>query len=236
MIDCAELVAVFVAGALGSSHCLGMCGPIALALGASRRGFSDNLLRQCLFSAGRVATYSALGAMAGFAGWKLARQLPASVPVQAILAIVAGLLLVGQGLAATGWLPLPQRWAARLPCAAAPLVRNYLASPGWSSAVLAGALTGLLPCGLVYAFLALACSSQQMLDGGLRMAAFGLGTVPLMVGAGCAGSLLNLAARRHVLRVAGCCVILAGILSLSRGFGFLEALAAAADAGCPRCH
>lgn len=236
MSGAGELLAVFVAGALGSSHCLGMCGPIALALGVARRGPAENLARQLVYSAGRVATYALLGAMAGFAGWKLGRDLPQSVPVQAILAIAAGLLLVAQGLAAAGLVRWPRRWAARLPCAAAPLVRNYLASPGWLSTLLAGAFTGLLPCGLVYAFLALASSSQEMLGGALRMAAFGVGTVPLMVASGCAGSLASLTARRHALRLAAWCVIVAGAVSLCRGIGFLEAFAGAADGACPHCR
>ena len=52
---------VVVAGLLGSSHCLGMCGPLALAVGAGTRDVRANLVRQLTYSAGRIATYAALG-------------------------------------------------------------------------------------------------------------------------------------------------------------------------------
>ena len=75
-----------------------------------------NLARQMLYTAGRVTTYSFGGLIVGYAGWRLNRALPGSLPTQAILAIVAGVLLVVQGLAFNGWLRAAAKRPADLAC------------------------------------------------------------------------------------------------------------------------
>jgi sulfite exporter TauE/SafE len=230
-----ELLMTFVGGALGSSHCLGMCGGFALALGAGASGWRVNLVRQLVYSVGRVFTYSAAGAIAGYGGLRLANGLPSTVPVQAILALVAGALLLFEGLRATGLLRW-RRGGAAPGCLASRFFGPLLAGGSWMNVFLAGVFTGFLPCGLVYAFLALASTTQNMFDGAARMALFGLGTVPLMVVAGVGGAALGMAARRHVFRLAGLCVALSGAVSLVRGISFLGLLSGDAHGGCPFCH
>ena len=235
-----NLVLVFVGGVLGSSHCVGMCGGFALALGSGAPGVWSNLRRQAVYSVGRMFTYAVCGAMAGFAGLWLTRQLPALVDAQAVLAVVAGLLLVFQGLSSAGLLP---RWsrdparnrAAQAACLGGGLLANFLRRGGWTSVFVAGMLTGLLPCGLVYAFLALASSTSDWLLGMAVMVAFGLGTVPLMVLTGVGGQLLGLSARRHVFQVAAWCVIVAGTLSIVRGASAFARPDQAAPPACPLC-
>src|SRR5690348_15871173 len=84
-----------------------------------------------------------------------------------------------------------------------------------------------MPCGLVYAFLALASSTTSMIGGWLTMFAFGLGTMPIMVLTGLGAGLLTLALRRRVLQIAGFCVLLAGALPMVRGIEFLRSTTAA---------
>ena len=74
-----ELPLVFVAGILGTAHCLGMCGPFALAIGAGASGWRGALGRQFAYTAGRVFTYGVLGAIAGYGGARLTQSLPAIV-------------------------------------------------------------------------------------------------------------------------------------------------------------
>lgn len=232
-----ELPLIFVGGLLGSSHCLGMCGPLALTVGMGQPGLASNLRRQLVFSAGRIFTYAFLGAVAGYFGWWLARQPTTLVNAQAALAIVAGLFLVVLGLVSTGLLPrLPVFSLIPHVCGASGWLKTFLTAPGWSGALLAGVFTGFLPCGLVYAFLALAATTANMFDGLLTMTFFGLGTVPLMVAAGCGGSLLSHTMRSRVLQVAAWCVVLTGAITLARGGGFLRLSADAAPAGCPFCN
>jgi sulfite exporter TauE/SafE len=225
----------FVGGLLGSSHCIGMCGGFALAIGAGTSRWRVNLVRQSLYTAGRVTTYTLAGAMAGYGGLRLASSVSSAMPVHAILALAAGALLTIQGLFATGILRRRVRGAAATPCLVPKLFGAFLHRGGWRSVFIAGVLTGLLPCGLVYAFLALASTTENMLEGGLRMALFGLGTAPLMMLTGLGGSALKLAARRRALTAAGWCVVLAGILSIWRGVGFLQTSYATDHAACPFC-
>ncbi|MCO6455537.1 MAG: sulfite exporter TauE/SafE family protein [Pirellulaceae bacterium] len=226
---------VFMAGLLGSSHCIGMCGGFALALGSSSPTLAANLSRQLVYTSGRVFTYSVLGTLAAFGGWRMAAAMPRLVNLPAVLAIVAGGFLVYQGLRSAGWLGRPAKGSAS-GCLAGSIFSTFLTSPGWSNAFLAGMLTGLLPCGLLYGMLALAASTRNLWLGGAAMALFGLGTAPVMVLAGSGGSLLTLAGRRHLLRIAAWCVVLTGLISIARGCGFLTLEAALVDPSrCPFC-
>ncbi len=227
-----ELSLIFVGGLLGSSHCLGMCGPFALSIGADTPSLSNNLGRQCVYSLGRIFTYATLGACAGFGGRYLHDHAPALINIAAILAVAAGLLLLYQGLLAARVI---RRRVPSNPHAicSGEFLRTFLQSPGLQHVFLAGLFTGMLPCGLVYGFLALAAGSGDMAVGAMIMAVFGVGTVPLMVLTGCAGSMLNLPARKHLFRLAAWCVVLTGVVSIVRGVGFLELFG---GSGCPMCQ
>ena len=179
-----ELIAGFLAGAGSSGHCLGMCGPLALALQAGARGRGARVAWiQALYHAGRVSTYVFLGVLAGAAGMRLQ-------PVQRPLGIAAGVFLVllgGLGLfpaRATG----AQRWLAGSPLCA---VLGRLTTERTPLAALSlGVFNGFVPCGLVVAMLAAATTAGSALHGGLLMAGFGAGTVPALSLAGVAAHVL----------------------------------------------
>lgn len=237
-----ELPLVFIGGLLGSAHCIGMCGPLALALGGTGQRASHNLKRQLAFSGGRIFTYGFGGAVAGFSGYWLSHRGPMVlemhiVQVQAWLAIAAGMVLVVMGLMTAGVFPrgVTSRMT-HVPCLSGKWVKTFLMAPGLSNALLAGLFTGFIPCGLVYGFLALAASAAGPLRGWLTMVCFGLGTMPLMVLAGCGGSLLNLTARARVFQIAAWCVVLTGILSFARGVGYLNVAGDMAAGVCPICR
>lgn len=221
-----------VSGLLGSAHCLGMCGPFAVAIGAATPSWRRNLSRQVCYSAGRIFTYAALGAAAGFLGLRIAATCAVWVNVPAVLAIAAGGVLMVQGLFAAG--VLPTRGVAAAACPGAAGVRSLLAARGMTEAFLAGLFTGFLPCGLLYGMLALAASTHGIGTGLGTMIAFGLGTVPAMVAAGLGGSILGVAARRQLHAVAAWCLVLTGAVSIARGAGFLSAFGVE-PTGCPFC-
>lgn len=230
-----ELPLIFVAGVLGSSHCIGMCGPFALALGGGEISWLRNLGRQSIYTLGRTFTYAVLGAFAGFGGLRLTRVAPWLTNAGAALAVIAGVWLLYQGLVAAGvW----KRRAVSVsqPCLVSDLFRSMLRLRGISGVFLAGLFTGLLPCGLVYSFLALAAATANLWQGAATMVAFGLGTAPVMIATGCGGSLLSLAARRHVFRVAAWCLVLTGVISIARGMSFMQHPANPTAATCPLCR
>ena len=229
-----ELPLVLIAGILGSSHCIGMCGPLALTVGSGASSWRANLVRQSVYTLGRIFTYCVLGAAAGFVGWKV-QHTTWLVNAAAILAVVAGGFLLYQGLLAAGVWRRKTPNTAALPCLGSEFLAGFLKAPGWANVFLAGLFTGLIPCGLVYGFLALAASSGDVLAGLAIMAVFGVGTAPVMMLTGCGATLLSLAARRYAYRIAAWCVVLTGMLAIARGCGFLH-LAGWETAGCPFCH
>lgn len=234
-----ELGLIFLGGLLGSAHCVGMCGGFALSIGMGSRGLAGNLARQLVYSLGRISTYAFLGLAAGFAGLWLGRKAGALMDASAILSIVAGLLLMGQGLIALGLVPkpgLPGNRRPTAPCLMSAFYRPYLTSPHRRDVFIAGVLTGFLPCGLVYGYLALASSTAGMLGGLVTMLLFGAGTVPLMVLAGAGASFLSVAARRDLLRIAACCVLVTGLIAVDRGIRSLQADRSSSPLACPSCE
>lgn len=235
-----ELPLVFLAGILGTAHCLGMCGPLALAIGSRAGGWTNGWQRQVTYTGGRIFTYAVLGAAAGYFGSRLDRSLPAIINAPAILAIAAGLLLIYQGLLATGWLTsllvrFKLRAASPSACIAGGLLAPFFRQRGILGVFVAGVMTGLMPCGLLYGMLALATSSGSLAAGSLAMAVFGLGTAPAMILAGMGAQVIGLAARRRIYTIAACCLVLTGIISVARGVVYLS-LNGRPAAGCPACQ
>jgi sulfite exporter TauE/SafE len=232
-----ELPMIFLGGLLGSAHCVGMCGGFALGIGLGAPSVAVNVGRQVVYTAGRVFTYAFLGAAAGYAGSRVAGSVGAWINAQAALCLIAGLLLVGQGLLGFGL--IPTRFRAKPSggplCLAGTFVGPFLRSPKSSDVLLAGIFTGFLPCGLVYGFLALASSSASIPQGLLTMALFGAGTGPLMILAGAGGSLLSHVGRRNVLRVSAACILLTGFISLARGLLFVQLFEAPEVVRCALC-
>lgn len=232
-----DLPLIFLGGLLGSSHCIGMCGGFALMVGMTTRSCRQNLAAQLLYSAGRITTYSMIGGTAGFAGWRLVQKAPALTAIPAILCLLAGVLLIVEGLFATGLLRRRQPLSGgAIGCLAGSMFGSLLRTPGLGSAFTAGLLTGLLPCGLVYAFVALAASTHDLLGGIGTMTAFGLGTVPLMVAAGAGSTLMTTERRKKLYRVAAWCVVATGVLTVVRGYGFLSSPATPPADRCPFCQ
>lgn len=228
-----ELPLIFVAGLLGSAHCLGMCGGFALALGSQASHWQGNAVRQLLYTAGRVFTYAVLGAIAGYCGSRLTTQLPLIRAFPVALALIAGAILMYQGLLATGWLK-KRGQVGPTTCLAGSFFSPLVGGPRLLQAFLAGVFTGLLPCGLLYGMVALAASSGAMLPAMAIMVVFGLGTAPAMILAGLSGSLVKLAWRKPLFRFAGICLIVVGAISVARGASL--ALAPVDESPtCPLC-
>ncbi|MCA8990788.1 MAG: sulfite exporter TauE/SafE family protein [Planctomycetaceae bacterium] len=233
-----EIPMLFLAGLLGSSHCIGMCGGFAVILGLNSPNVWHNAARQSLYSGGRIFTYAFLGLGAGFLGDRVTNESTLWLNVPAILCVLAGLFLIYQGLVSAG-VPL---WGATVGktseagCLTGSMFKTFLTMPGWRSRFLAGVITGFLPCGLLYGALALAAATRSMIWGPVLMIVFGLGTVPLMVITGVGGSLLSMTARARMFRIAGWCVVLTGALTLARGVGFVTLPGVVETKGCPFCH
>lgn len=215
------LPAAFIVGLLGGVHCIGMCGGVVAALTgsldteirASRARFLAALLA---YNTGRIASYTAAGVVLGLLG----QQVRVLEPLNGFPAarIFSGVFMLLLGVYLAGWWPA-LRWleqaGARLWKRIEPFGRRFIPIRHTGQAFVVGLLWGWLPCGMVYAVLALALASGSTLDGGLTMLAFGLGTLPLMLTMGVAFSALARRLQGRILRtLAGMTVLLFGVVTL----------------------
>jgi uncharacterized protein len=189
------LATVFVAGLLGSTHCLAMCGGIATALGAARTGAAGRW-QPLLYQLGRIISYGIAGAIVGTLGAAAGLGLAISRWSEilrlatALVVVVIGLDIALGGARRARWLRAPERLGAMLWRRIAPAARAALpASPG-ARALALGLLWGWLPCGLVYSALLAAAVAGGTAGGSATMIAFGLGTMPAMLGLSYAGARL----------------------------------------------
>lgn len=156
------LVAAFLAGLVGSPHCIGMCGGFAVLCG---RKLPDT----AAWHAGRMTSYAALGALAGAFG--------SLVPGPSWVAAVVSLGLMAWFAAAlAGLVPEPRIVIPGLRRLGSAMAGN----PGLSMRYAFGIVNGLLPCGLVYAALSVPMATTHPAWGALTMVAFGCGTVPVL--------------------------------------------------------
>jgi sulfite exporter TauE/SafE len=211
-----------------------MCGPFALMIGSGASSSRIVMLRQLLYSSGRITTYAFGGAAAGFIGMRLSRWFDPVGTVQGAVSVFAGVFLVVQGLFFTGLLPARQRTIGGA-CGATSILATFLRNPKSTHVFLAGVLTGFLPCGLVYAYLSLAAASGNLWSGMGVMAIFGAGTIPMMVLAGFGTRLVTLTFRRRMFQVAAACVILTGAYTIARGAWSLTSRSPDDARRCPLC-
>lgn len=209
-----EILAAFFIGLVGSLHCIGMCGPIVIALPVPDSSNLSFFTGRILYNIGRVITYSFLGAVLGLVGSKIALA-----GAQQVVSITLGVIIIIAVL-------LPQRyknffaqhpWIQKL---AEPLKANIgvLFKKGTFSAMfLIGVLNGFLPCGLVYVALAGAIASGDAISGAAVMILFGLGTVPAMFAASVFGKFINVGIRTKIRKAVPALAILLGTIFIMRG-------------------
>jgi len=213
------LLMALLAGLMGGVHCVGMCGGIVAAT-ALQGGAPQRTGILLGYNLGRIASYALAGALAGLIGSAafLADDL---LPVQRILYVLAQVMLILVGLYLAGLnqsVVRIEHAGARLWQRVQPWLGRLLPIRSPTQAVLAGALWGWLPCGLVYSLLITALASGSASNGALIMALFGLGTLPNLLAMGWAAvRVRQLFNRPRVRLLAGMTVVLFGLLGLFHG-------------------
>jgi len=218
LIDYTVLFTAFFAGILGSGHCFGMCGGIATGLGrlAAPGQIKSQLKAALAFNLGRISSYAILGLVSA---WLLAQAGQVlNVPEWGLilrLITAAMILMIGLQLL-FNWrlLAIIERLGARVWKLVLPLAVRASSLPGNSGRWLLGLIWGLLPCGLVYSILLTAAASGSSLSGALVMLAFGLGTLPSMLGMSMAApALASLLADQWTRRLMGAAMVALAVLS-----------------------
>lgn len=226
----------FLVGIVGSLHCVGMCGPIAAILpyqGASKIGTAANVLK---YHAGRILTYSILGAMIGLvgrgiyiAGW------------QSTLSIIAGIFLLVLAVFSVRverkFIRLPG--VSRLFGFVRAQLAEFLHQKHQRHFIFIGMLNGLLPCGMVYLAITGALATGSVWQGAVYMSLFGAGTIPLLLLVSVFGNWVGMKVRNVMRRAIPGFLVLFALLLIFRGvnfdlpstFSFWEA-----TAHQPMCH
>jgi len=168
----------FVIGIVGNLHCIGMCGPIALALPLGNKTQTQKKVAVALYNLGRLSTYALFGLILGFLGEGLS-----FIGISQYLSLVFGLLIVFIGLLAIFRLKNPIANGAFFSSYSL-LKRSFskqLQKRSNAAFFTMGVLNGFLPCGLIYVALAGALASGNLVNSVAFMLLFGMGTLPAML-------------------------------------------------------
>ncbi len=203
----------FIFGIFGSAHCIGMCGPIAVALPGSRNHMHSYLSGRVFYNLGRTITYTIMGAVLGLLGlgvWLAGYQQALSV-------------LTGSGIVVVTILTWNRAWIPTgglftgLSGYFNRMMRPLMHSNSQSGMLIIGVLNGFLPCGLVYVALAAALSTGSIIGGMAYMALFGLGTAPVMFLMAVSPGLLTGKWHLRLQKAIPWLAILVGVLLILRG-------------------
>lgn len=234
------------AGFVGSLHCLGMCGPLVLAYsfhidkslnadnapGAAGRSALERLRRlpwlgglihHGAFHLGRILTYGFLGALAA-ALFQAVDMSSLFSGIRGKMVVLSGFLLILTGLVLLRVFPLPARLSALFASQGSFFSRTVpplLKSRRPLSKLALGLLVGFMPCGMSWAMILAAATTQNPLHGLSTMVGFGLGTVPALVLTGLSASFISLRVRFLGERVAALMIVAMGLKMFLKGAGIL---------------
>ncbi len=203
----------FLLGLGGSLHCVGMCGPLVVALPLKREERMVVAWQSAIYHLGRVMTYALMGLLFGLLGWGvvlLGYQKALSIGLGVIL-LLSVLLSVSpeNRLMRTAWYRTAMERLKKT-------IGRAFTIKGPGGAFVLGMLNGLLPCGLVYVALAGAVSSGDHWSGALFMTLFGLGTTPLLLAMMVAGR-WSVKWRGRLQRLVPVTLVVFGLILIYRG-------------------
>ena len=208
----------FIAGVLGSGHCLGMCG--ALVSGYFMNvGKHKSYLPYFAYQFARILVYIVIGLLAASLSAVLVSGGMVG-KVQSILQMAIGTIVIILALGILGLVPwqgsmklLPMNWLRKGYASARTRGPLY-------GAIIAGFLNGLMPCPLTFAMYVEATSAASVMEGGLLMLAFGAGTLPTMLFISFAFAKMGASLRGFMLKSAAIIMIFMGLNTIYKGLTF----------------
>ena len=210
------LVSAFILGLLGSLHCVGMCGPIALMLPVDHKNPVKKAVQTASYHIGRLFAYAIIGMVFGILGksfslFGLQQQLSIAVGILMILAVV----LPNKRFENTKVSAFFYRFIGKIKQQLGASLKKKTAD----TFLTIGFLNGFLPCGLVYIAVFAALAAGSIPESSLYMVFFGLGTLPLMSVAIYAGAFLKGISRQKIQRLIPVFVVIIGVFFILRGMG-----------------
>jgi len=203
-----------ILGLLGSFHCIGMCGPIVVALPLKKHNLSSKITGTILYNSGRVITYSTLGILFGLLGSGIhiaGLQQWTSILLGAVIivSVLFPIFFREKITISSMFGGLASRLIIRL--------KKLFNDRSYFSLLMIGILNGLLPCGLVYVAIAGAINSGSIINGVLFMMCFGIGTIPLLMIASLTSELIGQQLRMRMQKVVPYFLFILGVLFILRG-------------------
>jgi hypothetical protein len=205
----------FLMGLIGSVHCIGMCGPLVLALPMAHKTKVQKWWALFLYHFGKITSYGLLGIIFGLFG----SQLPLK-GVQENLSIVIGVIMIIYVIYVFVIKPKQRRGFLQFNFLYSNITKKLgilFKSQNRFTFYLIGVLNGLLPCGMVYLALTSALATQNIVQGGLLMVFFGLGTVPALIMVAIGGQFFGIVFRQKVQSLLPLFIFSMGLLLILRG-------------------
>lgn len=199
-------------GFAGSFHCVGMCGPLALAMPSKNTGNINIIISSIQYNIGRSITYAFLGFMFGWLGngFFIAGY-------QQWISITGGILILFFWLLNyTNYLKMSwlKSFTHNLQLRLNKLINGPFSK---HSSGLIGLLNGLLPCGLVYVAIGASLTTGNPVSGSLLMFSFGMGTLPLMFILMVFGKRIRLFQKIRLTRLVPAFVLCVSLILILRG-------------------
>ena len=203
----------FLMGFIGSFHCVGMCGAIALSLPVKSLLTHQRNIGLVLYNLGRVITYSLIGVLFGLIGRTFylggfQKMVSIIIGISIIIYLVLTFLLKKS---------IQVNFINKFNYKVQSILSKYLSKQNLKNTFVIGLLNGLLPCGMVYFALAGALASGSIIKGIVFMMMFGLGTIPLMLLVSLLGVFINVAVRNTIKKIIPYFMLLMGMLFVLRG-------------------
>lgn len=209
-----EIWTALAIGFFGSFHCIGMCGPIALALPGKNDSTISLIWGRLLYNIGRVLTYTFLGVIFGMIGHSIALA-----GFQQSVSIILGALIFTGALFQFKSL---EGWKKKIGFDSLfnrleQLMLSQFKKGGTITLFTIGILNGLLPCGFVYVGLAGSVTTGSIVQGTLFMTLFGIGTIPAMMAMSLAPGFVSLKWRQRINKFIPYLAAAFGIYLIYRG-------------------
>ncbi|MBL0269016.1 MAG: sulfite exporter TauE/SafE family protein [Chitinophagaceae bacterium] len=213
-MDWSIAITGFTLGAAGSLHCIGMCGPLSLALPVHHFSKTGKLVALLLYQTGRILTYTVIGLLFGLAGrmiYVAGYQQLFSIIMGVLILLLALLYFLHKSHFRVPFLNRFYQGVQQL------IIRVLKSSTSLLSFLLLGMANGLLPCGMVYIALATSLSFSGLEESAGFMASFGAGTLPAMMLVGYAGMMIRPELRSGFRKLVPVFITLMGVILILRG-------------------
>ncbi|MCK5889786.1 MAG: sulfite exporter TauE/SafE family protein [Methylococcales bacterium] len=210
----------FIAGFLGSGHCLGMCGALVSGYFINSGG-KKSYLPYFAYQLTRIAVYVSIGLLAASLGVVMVSS-GILGKFQSILQMTIGSIVIILALGILGLIP----WQGSIKMLPMGMLRTGYAKARTKGpvvgAMIAGFMNGLMPCPLTFAMYVEATSATSIVDGGMLLLAFGAGTLPTMLLISVVFNKMGSSLRGLMLKSAAVIMIFMGLNTIYKGLSFYE--------------